>query len=174
MPRKDIRKIYMKMALEIAEMSYAERKKVGAIIVKDGRVISLGYNGTPKGFDNSCESKVYKEKYKPSVSIIDEPQVINEGSETVAQNLVLDKDFYLVSKPEVIHAECNAICKVARSNDSCENAELYVTMEPCVECAKLIVQSGISKVYYYENYRLSDGNELLKKAGVVVEQISDL
>lgn len=146
MPRKDIRKIYMKMALEISEMSYAERKKVGAVIVKDGRVISLGYNGTPKGFDNSCE---YYE--------------CGPNNEAI-----------LVSKPEVIHAECNAICKVARSSDSAEGSELYVTMEPCIECAKLIIQSGISKVYYYEDYRLTDGSDLLRKAGIEVEQIKCL
>lgn len=138
MPRKDIRKIYMKMAVDIAEMSYSERKRVGAVIVKDGRIISLGFNGTPNGFDNVCE--------------------IEEGGK-------------LITKPEVIHAECNAICKVARSNDSCEGAELYVTMACCVECAKLAIQSGISKVYFLEDYRLTDGKDLLKKAGIDVEQI---
>lgn len=143
MPRKDIRKIYMKMALEISEMSYAERKKVGAVIVKDGRVISLGFNGTPRGFDNVCELVVADENNQPKV----------------------------ISKPEVIHAECNAICKVARSNDSAEGSELYVTMAPCVECAKLIIQTGISKVYYYEDYRLTDGSDLLINAGIELEKI---
>ena len=117
----------MKVAYQFAELSYAERKKVGAIIVKNKQIISFGYNGTPNGFDNCCEA---------------------------------DKN---TTKKEVLHAESNAISKVAQSTISSSGATLYVTMSPCFDCSKLIIQSGIKKVYYCETYRDMTGIELLKK-----------
>ncbi len=121
---------YMRMARIWAENSYCQRRKVGALLVKDKMIISDGYNGTPSGFENCCEDE-------------------NNNS-----------------KPYVLHAEANAISKVARSNNSSEGATLYVTASPCMECAKLIIQSGIKRVVYGEEYRIIDGLELLKKANI--------
>jgi len=123
---------YMRMARIWAENSYCERRKVGALLVKNKMIISDGYNGTPSGFENKCE------------------------------------DENNVSKPYVLHAEANAISKVARSHNSSDNATLYVTASPCMECAKLIVQSGIKRVVYGEKYRIMDGVELLERAKIEV------
>ena len=138
MPRVNIDNIYMNIATEIAELSYAERKKVGAVLVKDGSIISHGYNGTPHGFVNNCEYK--------------------------------DDDGNLVTRKEVLHAESNAISKVAKSTNSSEGSTLYVTLSPCFECSKLIIQSGIKRVVYKEAYRYTDGTELLLRAGIPCEQ----
>jgi dCMP deaminase len=124
---------YMRMARIWAENSYCERRKVGALLVKNKMIISDGYNGTPSGFENKCE------------------------------------DENNMSKPYVLHAEANAITKVARSHNSSEGATLYVTASPCMECAKLIIQSGIKRVVYGEEYRIMDGVELLERAGIEVE-----
>ena len=123
---------YARMAQIWAENSYCERRKVGALVVKNNMIISDGYNGTPTGFENICE------------------------------------DENNVSKPYVLHAEANAITKLARSSNSSEGATLYVTASPCIECAKLIIQSGINRVIYTEQYRLTDGVDLLKRAGIEV------
>ena len=121
---------YMRMAHIWAENSYCQRRKVGALIVKDKMIISDGYNGTPAGFENICEDE--------------------NG----------------LTKPYVLHAEANAITKIARSNNNSDGATLYVTASPCIECAKLIVQAGIKRVIYSEMYRLTDGIDLLERAGV--------
>lgn len=121
---------YMRMANIWAENSYCERRKVGALIVKDKMIISDGYNGTPSGFENVCENE--------------------EG----------------FTKPYVLHAEANAITKIARSNNNSNGATMYVTASPCIECAKLIIQSGIRRVVYGEKYRLTDGIDLLERAGI--------
>lgn len=123
---------YLRMARIWAENSYCKRRQVGAIVVKDNRIISDGYNGTPSGFENVCE---------------------DEGN---------------VTKPYVLHAEANAITKLARSSNNSDGATIYITASPCIECAKLIIQSGIKRVVYGENYRLDDGIRLLKRAGVEV------
>lgn len=123
---------YMRMARIWAENSYCERRKVGALLVKNKMIISDGYNGTPSGFENKCE----------------------------------DESF--MSKPYVLHAEANAISKVARSHNSSDGATLYVTASPCIECSKLIIQAGIKRVIYGEEYRIMDGVELLRKAGIEV------
>ena len=128
-------KRYMRMATIWAENSYCERRKVGALVVKDKMIISDGYNGTPVGFENVCE------------------------------------DESNVTKPYVLHAEANAITKIARSNNNSEGATLYVTASPCIECAKLIIQAGIKRVVYGEKYRLTDGIDLLERAGVTVEYL---
>lgn len=118
------------MARIWAENSYCVRRQVGALVVKDQMIISDGYNGTPRGFENVCE------------------------------------DDNNVSFPYVLHAEANAITKLARSNNNSDGATLYVTAAPCIECAKLIIQSGIKRVIYAEEYRLADGLDLLHKAGI--------
>ena len=123
---------YLRMAAIWSENSYCERRKVGALIVKGKMIISDGYNGTPSGFPNVCES--------------------SEG----------------VTLPYVLHAEANAITKVARSNNSSECGTLYVTASPCMECSKLIIQSGIKRVVFSELYRITDGLDLLREAGVEV------
>lgn len=128
--RLDVR--YARMARIWAENSYCERRKVGALVVKDQMIISDGYNGTPTGFENICE------------------------------------DENNASKPYVLHAEANAITKLARSNNSSDGATMYCTASPCIECAKLIIQAGIKRVIYSEQYRLTDGIDLLRRAGVEV------
>ena len=131
----ELDKKYIRMARIWAENSYCTRRKVGALIVKDKMIISDGYNGTPSGFENVCETE--------------------DG----------------VTKSYVLHAEANAITKIAKSGNSSLGTTLYVTASPCIECAKLIIQSGIKRVVYSEKYRLEDGIELLKRAGVEVEFI---
>lgn len=123
---------YMRMALVWAENSYCERRKVGALLVKDKMIISDGYNGTPSGFENVCEDDTFR------------------------------------TKPYVLHAEANAITKVARSYNSSDGATLYVTACPCIECAKLIIQAGIRRVVYGEPYHMEDGLRLLERAGIEV------
>ena len=123
---------YMRMASIWAENSYCQRRKVGALIVKDKMIISDGYNGTPSGFENICE---------------------DENGET---------------KPYVLHAEANAITKVARSHNSSLGATMYVTTSPCIECAKLIIQAGIKRVVYSQKSRRTDGAALLERAGIEV------
>ena len=157
MPRIDINKVYMNIAEEISQLSYAERKKVGCILVKDGTIISHGYNGTPYGFENDCEE--YEERYYEN----DVGAELLQDYGYVLANGIARK---LVTKREVLHAESNAISKVAKSSNSSEDADLYVTLSPCFECAKLIIQSGIKRVFYREEYRQKDGLDLLRKAGI--------
>lgn len=126
---------HMVVAETYAQLSTAKRLQVGAIVVKDNRVISIGYNGMPAGWDNVCEDENYK------------------------------------TKPEVLHAETNAIAKLARSNESGADAVMFITHAPCLDCAKLIYQTGISKVYYRNQYRNTDGVEFLKKGNIEVNQI---
>ena len=128
---------YTRMATIWAENSCGDRRKVGALIVKNKMIISDGYNGTPAGFENVCE------------------------------------DEHGLTKPYVLHAEANAITKIARSNNSSEGATLYVTASPCIECAKLIIQAGIKRVVYAEKYRLEDGIELLKRANIEVIYLNE-
>ena len=128
-------KRYLEMATIWASNSYCERRKVGALIVKDKMIISDGYNGTPAGFENICEDEEYK------------------------------------TKPYVLHAEANAITKVAKSNNSSQDATLYVTSAPCMECSKLIIQSGIKRVVYCNEYSKRDGLDLLERAGIEIQYI---
>lgn len=127
---------YLKMALEWGALSHCERKKVGAIIVKDRMIISDGFNGTPTGFDNNCEDENGRTKWY------------------------------------VLHAEANAILKVANSTNSCEGATLYLTLSPCKDCAKLIYQSGIARVVYINAYKDDSGLRFLRKSGVKLTQLT--
>lgn len=127
---------YLRMARIWAENSYCNRRRVGALIVKDKMIISDGYNGTPSGFPNVCEGE--------------------DG----------------LTYPCVLHAEANAITKIARSGNNSDGATLYVTDAPCIECAKLIIQAGIVRVVYARSYRLTDGIDLLRMAGIAVEQMT--
>ena len=128
---------YLRMAKIWAENSYCERRKVGALLVKDKMIISDGFNGTPQGFENVCE---------------------DENGNT---------------KSYVLHAEANAITKVAQTSNSSRNATLYVTTSPCIECAKLIIQSGITRVVFSEVYRLTHGIQMLKRAGIECVYLKD-
>jgi dCMP deaminase len=131
-------KAYLRMARTWAELSHCSRKQVGVLIVKDGMIISDGFNGTPSGFDNCCE---------------------NESGET---------HWY------VLHAEANAILKVAKSTHNCNGATLYLTLSPCKDCSKLVVQSGINKVVFIKEYKDNSGIEFLRRAGIEVVQIEDV
>jgi dCMP deaminase len=135
---------YMKTARLFAEHSSAVRKKVGAVIVKDDRIISIGYNGMPSGWDNDCENYF---------------------------GLDLSGNPTLVTKPEVLHAESNAIAKLAKSTESGDGASMFITCSPCIDCAKMIYQSGIKEVFYGEEYRNNDGIEFLNKCGLLIRQI---
>ncbi len=162
-------KSYLRIALAVGSRSYAVRHKVGSVIVKDDQIISDGFNGTPHGFDNCCENEV-KCDVDPSDSL--------DGGASICMTYNDDCNkcphHYLVTKPEVLHAESNAITKLARSTQSSEGATLYVTLSPCFDCAKLIIQSGIKRVVYMEKYRSEDGLKLLEKAGIQVEQIENI
>ena len=137
---------HMKAAHIYAELSHARRLKVGALIVKDDRIISIGYNGMPSGWDNNCEYEHY--------------------------SLGNPNDFELKTRPEVLHAETNAIAKLARSSESGLNADLFVTHSPCLDCAKIIYQSGIKRVFYANAYRDSAGLDFLQASGVEVQQVN--
>jgi dCMP deaminase len=137
--KQKLKDAYMKTAETFAELSHARRLHVGAIVVKDDRIISIGYNGMPAGWDNNCEDEL--------------------------------SDNTLKTKPEVLHAETNAIAKLAKSTESGDGALLFVTHMPCLDCAKLIFQSGICSVFYRDSYRNTDGVTFLEKSGIIVEQV---
>jgi dCMP deaminase len=130
---------HMRAAHLYAELSTARRLKVGALIVKDDRIVSIGYNGMPSGWDNNCEYEL--------------------------------EDGTIKTKPEVLHAETNALAKLARSTESGLDADLFVTHSPCLDCAKIIYQSGIKHVYYATDYRDDSGITFLRNSGIQVEQL---
>ena len=165
MPRIPINITYMQVAYQFAKLSYAQRRKVGCVIVKDHQVISFGYNGMPHGFNNVCEETDIRHYESPDHAL----DLMEQGYE--CDNGICRKH-NAITKPEVLHAESNAIMKVAKSTMSCEGAELFTTTCPCFGCAKLIIQAGISKVYYTEDYRDMSGVELLQQAGIIVEQVN--
>lgn len=163
--------MYMDWADRTAQLSYAKRLQVGAVIVKDDSVISYGYNGMPAGWDNNCENKEFMSG--DAGGWLD-PEEIEERWPFVATS---DEDgayigrYRLKTKPEVLHAESNAIAKLARSSQSGRDADIFVTHAPCLDCAKLIYQSGISSVYYRNSYRDVAGVEFLEKSGITVKQL---
>lgn len=142
---------YFDIAERIGQLSTARKAQVGAIIVKDNRIISLGYNGTPSGWDNNCEDEDWPLWMRD-----------NEWKDPAYVRLK--------TKPEVLHAETNAIAKLAKSRESANGASLFCTHTPCLDCAKLIYQSGITEVYIGQRYDASKGNgeELLKSLGVTL------
>jgi len=164
----------MKTAKIFAELSQARRLHVGAIVVKDDRIISIGYNGMPAGWDNDCEHKDYM---SGSAGGWLSPEEIYEQwpfeEEDIDPDLGYARRYALKTKPEVLHAESNAIAKLAKSNDSGLGADIFITHAPCIECAKLIYQSGINGVYYGINYRDDSGIEFLKKSGVNIEKLDN-
>ena len=150
------------MAYQIAKLSYAKRKRVGCIIVKDNQVVSTGYNGTPHGFNNDCEEQQVRYYENPDHAMI----LMDKGY--TCENGYCSKE---VTKQVVLHAESNALAKVSKSTLSSEGADMYITMSPCFDCAKLIIQSGIKKVFYSENYRDTSGIDILKEAGIEVKEV---
>ena len=136
---------YMQTARIFAELSSAKRKHVGAVVVKDDRIISIGYNGMPSGWDNDCEVIAH----------------------TDFTGTIVTK-----TKPEVLHAESNAIAKLAKSTESGDGASMFITCAPCMDCAKMIFQSGIKEVFYGEDYRDDAGISFLNKCGITVKQIT--
>lgn len=154
--------LYMDWAKRCAELSHARRLHVGAVIVKDDTVISYGYNGMPSGWDNDCENTVF---------VLDEESM---GTDMISLGYSRTENgnwVKLKTKPEVLHAESNAIAKLAKSSNSGIGSTIFVTHSPCMECAKLIAQSGISSVYYNENYRDDAGIRFLEKSGVEVTKV---
>lgn len=141
--KKKFVEAYIDIAHRFAQLSTARRLQVGAIVVKDDRIISIGYNGMPAGWDNNCED------------------VIQHEDDTVS----------LKTKPEVLHAEMNALMKLARSNESGDQASMFITHAPCMDCAKGIYQAGIKEVFYTDEYRSTDGITFLKRCDIKIEKI---
>tara|TARA_X000001036_G_scaffold437672_1_gene483554 strand:- start:3063 stop:3566 length:504 start_codon:yes stop_codon:yes gene_type:complete len=133
-------RMYLDVCRRVAQMSFARRAQVGAILVKDDNIISMGWNGTPSGFSNNCETPV--DEHDPLI---------------------------LSTKEEVLHAESNCISKVARSNQSSLGATMYITISPCMDCSKLIVQAGISRVVYEKFYRDQKSLDFLSKCGIIID-----
>lgn len=157
---------FMNIAALTSKLSYAKRLQVGAVIVKGNQIIGTGYNGMPTGWDNNCEDKQYMDctagGWLSPAEIEESWPLENEIGR-----------YRLKTKPEVLHAESNAIAKVSRSTESSDGATLFCTHAPCIDCAKLIYQSGINSVYYREQYRDDSGLKFLKQGGVNVHQYTD-
>ena len=138
---------HMKAAENYSKLSSAKRLQVGCVIVKDDTIIGIGYNGMPSGWDNNCEDTFYEEDIGHK---------------------------YTKTKPEVLHAETNAVAKVARSTNSTDGADIFVTHAPCIECAKLIHQSGIKRLFYRDTYKNDDGLNFLNQCNIEVNRVKDL
>jgi dCMP deaminase len=154
---------YMDVAERFAQLSSARRLHVGAIVVKDDRIISIGYNGMPAGWDNDCENTEY---------VGNDEQIPSPDEMKRLGFTGTDQGWYrLKTKPEVLHAETNAIAKLAKSNESGMGATMFITHAPCLDCAKLIYQSGISSVLYRDTYRDTSGITFLERSGIEVKKV---
>lgn len=145
---------HMKAAEVYSQLSSARRLQVGCVVVKDNTIIGIGYNGMPSGWDNDCEKRSY-------TNIDSKWQYLDEDGST----------YSLVTRPEVLHAESNALAKIARSTNSSEGASVFVTHAPCLDCAKMMYQAGINSVYYRSSYRDTSGVDFLKECNIEVKQI---
>ena len=168
----------MKTAEVFADLSHARRLHVGAIVVKDDRIISIGYNGMPAGWDNNCEDIEWMGDAGGWLSPDEieerwpfEGEMITYHSDDTCHTL--SNRYRLKTKLEVLHAETNAISKLAKSSESGDGASIFITHAPCLDCAKLIYQSGINSVFYRSSYRSTDGVEFLKKSGINVEKLDE-
>jgi dCMP deaminase len=163
---------YMDVAKRFSQLSHARRLKVGAIVVKDDRIISIGYNGMPAGWDNNCEDKEYMDRGAGGWL---DPDEIKERwpfeEEEQGPYYEYNRRYKLKTKPEVMHAERNALDKLAKGNEGGSGASMFLTHSPCLECAKSIYGAGISKVFYGEDYRSTDGIDFLKKCKINIEKI---
>ena len=137
---------HMAAAEVYSRLSTAKRLQVGCVVVKDNTIIGIGYNGMPSGWDNNCEDEI----------IVEEDEKFIKGLKT---------------KPEVLHAETNALAKIAKSTNSSDGAAMFITHAPCIDCAKLVYQSGINSVYYRNSYKNTDGLDFLKKCNIKIEQV---
>ena len=154
---------YMDVAERFAKLSSAKRLQVGAIVVKDDRIISIGYNGMPAGWTNECENTIF---------VLDEEVM---GTNMVSLGYTQSENGNWVktkTKPEVIHAEANAIAKLAKGNESGDGSTMFLTHAPCIDCAKQVYTAGIKKVYYRNSYRDTQGVDFLEKCGIEVLNIS--
>jgi dCMP deaminase len=155
---------YMDVAERFAQLSSAKRLQVGAIVVKNDRIISIGFNGMPSGWDNCCEHKEYDLSKDINGNYFPDPHNHFPLSDEHGR-------YALRTKVEVLHAESNAIAKLARSPESGEGASIFITHSPCIDCAKLIYQSGIATVYYKNDYRSTQGIEFLNKSNIKVVKV---
>jgi dCMP deaminase len=150
---------HMKAAEVYSQLSSAKRLHVGCVVVKDNTIIGIGYNGMPSGWDNNCEDKVYANEWSV------------DNNEWEYQEEDSGHPYNLKTKPEVLHAETNALAKIARSTNSSDGASMFITHAPCLDCAKLVYQSGIKSVYYRNSYKNTDGIDFLNKCNVEVTMI---
>jgi dCMP deaminase len=151
----------MKAAENYSKLSSAKRLQVGCVIVKDDTIIGIGYNGMPSGWDNDCENRIYANEWSIDNNLWD-----YQEEDGTAYNLK--------TKPEVLHAETNAVAKVAKSTNSTDGADIFVTHAPCIECAKLIHQSGIKRLFYRDTYKNDDGLNFLNQCNIEVNHVKDL
>jgi dCMP deaminase len=154
MKQKDI-DLYLDLAIRVSKQSYAKRLKVGAVFVTENGVISIGYNGTPSGWDNCCEDTVYVNSVLTGEELWDE------------QN---QQYYKLVTKPEVTHAEKNLFSKLMRQGVSTKNGVMFLTHSPCFSCSQQIYEAGVKAIYYIDDYRSTDGIKFLRKVGINVEK----
>jgi dCMP deaminase len=158
---------YMDVAERTGKLSHAVRRQVGAVIVKDNRILSYGYNGMPTGWPNECEYKEYMNAAK--AGFMPENEILEKFPyEEYVEEYQAIRRYRLVTRDEVLHAESNAIAKVSGSTESSEDATMFSTTAPCIHCAKMIFQSGIKNVFYRDTYRDSAGIDFLEKSGVNV------
>jgi dCMP deaminase len=137
---------HMDAAEVYSRLSTAKRLQVGCVVVKDNTIIGIGYNGMPSGWDNNCEEEI----------------IVEEDEKFIKS---------LKTKPEVLHAETNALAKIAKSTNSSDGASMFITHAPCIDCAKLVYQSGINSVYYRNSYKNTEGLDFLKKCNIKIEQV---
>jgi dCMP deaminase len=152
---------HMKAAENYSKLSSAKRLQVGCVIIKDDTIIGIGYNGMPSGWDNDCENRIYANEWSIDNNLWD-----YQEEDGTAYNLK--------TKPEVLHAETNAVAKVAKSTNSTDGADIFVTHAPCIECAKLIHQSGIKRLFYRDTYKNDDGLNFLNQCNIEVNHVKDL
>jgi dCMP deaminase len=154
---------YMSIAQQVSQMSQAKRLKVGSILVKEGNIISFGWNGMPSGWDNNCEDNIF---------VLDE-EVMGTNMTSLGYTQT-DKGNWIKTKtkPEVIHSEANCLMKVTKSNQSSDGSTMFLTHAPCIDCAKQVYTAGIKKVYYRNSYRDTQGVDFLEKCGIEVINVS--
>lgn len=162
---------YMDVAERTSKLSYAIRLQVGAVIVKENRILSYGYNGMPTGWDNECE---YKDYMSRDVGGWLDPEEIEERWPIIEYDPEVESNrrYRLVTKDEVLHAEMNALAKVSGSSESSQNSIMFSTHAPCIHCAKGIFQAGIKNLFYRDTYRDQAGLEFLEKGGIIVNRYS--
>ena len=178
MTQKELDTYYIKVADLCSNNSKANRLNVGAILVKDQQIISDGFNGTPCGFENECEDIVCERCFVNCTKIVKDSST-GEDKKIYCESVCLDSNHILCkyatlkTKPYVLHAEANCLMKSLRQGNSTVGSTIYITHAPCVECSKLIIQAGVSRVVYRYSYKTEDGINILKKANIAVEKYSD-